>query len=520
MTLNEITELNKKNIRKALDDYEKHTDSTDVLDDISDDFINIVAEKSAESKTALRELFRKSPVWNEELQALIINGTRTHDPDYGYIAELGYEILQPAILSGKITESDKYEIVWYFSNPQDPESVKQSHLEVINRIAPKAYAPNKKPSRIFKAICQALDIADETAGSEFQRNYAQFADELSSKKIEFKLFVSINPAHFLTMSNPKNDKRGCTLTSCHSLNSTEYTYNCGCTGYACDDVSIIAFTVADPYDYESLNNRKTTRQIFAYKPGNGVLLQSRLYNTSGGTRGAQSTSNVYRDLIQRELSELEEVPNLWKTGAYCGKYYDCVKVGDGFGGYTDWTYEEFNGKVSIRNDCENDYEPLVVGTYGHCICCGEKISENLYCHNCNSGKRCEECGEYVSDTYEVYDSHGYTRYVCDYCRDEYYTCCDRCGCYHPNSQVIQAADDDYVCDDCLDRYYTRCDICNEYHRNYDIVRVKNNLGKIINTCHDCIDKKYVVCHHCGEYVHVDCATTVVEHDTEKKLGGL
>ena len=42
------------------------------------------------------------------------------------------------------------------------------------------------------------------------------------------------------------------------------------------------FTVADPADKETLNNRKTTRQVFAYKPGNGLLLQSRMYNTSGG----------------------------------------------------------------------------------------------------------------------------------------------------------------------------------------------------------------------------------------------
>ena len=289
MTINEIIELNKKNIRKALDDYGMHTGSTEVLDDISDDFINIVAEKSAKAKTALRELFRKSPVWNEELQALIINGTRTHDPDYGYIAELGYEILKPAVTEDKITNGEKCDIVWYFSNPEDPEQIRNAHLDAIKRIAPKAYAPNKKPSRIFKAICKELGVVDETAGSDFQKYFALFADELSSKKIEFKLFVSINPAHFLTMSNPKWDERGSTLTSCHSLNSTEYTYNCGCSGYACDDVSFIAFTVADPTDAESLNNRKTTRQVFAYKPDNGVLLQSRLYNTSGGTRGAQST---------------------------------------------------------------------------------------------------------------------------------------------------------------------------------------------------------------------------------------
>ena len=64
---------------------------------------------------------------------------------------------------------------------------------------------------------------------------------------------------FLTMSNPKGDKRGCTLTSCHSLNSTEYGYNNGCSGYARDNYSIITFVAADPNNPETLNNRKTMR---------------------------------------------------------------------------------------------------------------------------------------------------------------------------------------------------------------------------------------------------------------------
>ncbi len=82
-------------------------------------------------------------------------------------------------------------------------------------------------------------MADEAAGSEFQKLYAQFADELSARQIGFKLYVSINPVHFLTMSNPKADSRGCILTSCHSINSTDYQYNNGCSGYARDHVSFI-----------------------------------------------------------------------------------------------------------------------------------------------------------------------------------------------------------------------------------------------------------------------------------------
>ena len=74
---------------------------------------------------------------------------------------------------------------------------------------------------------------------------------------------------------------------------------------------MIAFTVDNPLKPETFNKRKTSRQLFIYKVGNGLLLQSRIYNTSGGTCGEQKESTLYRDLVQREISELEGVPNLW-----------------------------------------------------------------------------------------------------------------------------------------------------------------------------------------------------------------
>ena len=365
MDMSELIERTKQNIWQAISDYGKHTDQTSVMDDCTANFVNQLASDSCYAKQELRELFSKSPVWDANLDALVINGTRTHDPDPDRIYALGTDILSEAIYRADNIRPI-YDAIRFFYDP----NFEQEGIAAIKQLAPKAYAPNKKKSRVFKALCQALGVADETAGSDFQRLYAQFADELTSKKIGFKLYVSINPAHFITMSNPKGDHRGTTLTSCHSFNSTAYGYNNGCTGYARDKVSFIAFTVADPADKETLNNRKTTRQVFAYKPGNGLLLQSRMYNTSGGVYGASEDSKLYRDLIQREISMLENVPNLWKTYPTVGEKSFCVERGDGFGGYPDWEYENFDGKVSIRADHEEDFRSLVVGSYGLCVSCG------------------------------------------------------------------------------------------------------------------------------------------------------
>ena len=354
MEMQEVISRAERNIRQALRDYGAHTSQTDVLDDVTDEFIYRLAADSSYAKQGLRELFSKSPVWNEELDALVINGTRTHDPDYDRIHRLAMQILEKPFKSLDYDYNDILKAICFFSNPDASERDRESYIEAIRKLAPKAYTPTKKPSRVFKSLCVALGVADETAGSEFQRLYAQFADELSAKQIGFKLFVSVNPAHFITMSNPKRDSRGATLTSCHSFNSTEYDYNNGCTGYARDETSFIVFTVADPTDPETLNNRKTTRQVFAYRPGSGLLLQSRMYNTAGGVYGAAEDSKLYRDLVQREISMLEDVPNLWKTYSSIGDKADLVVAGDGFGGYQDWTYENFDGHISIRADCDEE----------------------------------------------------------------------------------------------------------------------------------------------------------------------
>ncbi len=501
-------ENTEKNIQQAIKDYWAHTNSTYIYDDISDKFIRRLAEDSTEAKQELRELFSKSPAWDDTLDALVINGTRTHNPDPELIFDLAYRILYPAYKSTLNPEKGIYistfeNAIHFFTRLNHKGYDPRDNIAAIKLLAPKAYTPNKKPSRIFKAICDALNITDDTAGSEFQRLYAQFADELTTKKIGFKLYVSLNPAHFLTMSNPKNDSRGSTLTSCHSFNSTEYEYNAGCTGYARDKWSFIAFTVSDTRIPETLNNRKTTRQIFAYKPGNGLLMQSRLYNTGGGTHGAQEESTLYRDLIQRELSDLEDVPNLWKTYPYLDGKEHCVEIGYGFGGYADWTYDGFDGKVSIRTDRKNDFESFTVGTSGLCICCACDNYHGLYCSNCRDGEDeiCSECDERCSETHTVYDSRNNEISVCESCRDEYYRYCEHCEEYFHEDRIGYIQGVGNVCDDCRNEYYTCCSDCGDWYNSDDLYRVYNSDDDIDYICKDCLDENYSQCNRCGELVH-------------------
>ena len=517
MDIEKVIAQSEENIRQALADYAAHTSQTDVLDDVSDKFIHRLAEDNAYAKKELRELFSQSPVYDSKLDALVINGTRTHDPDPDRIIVLARDILQPAYgstVNGAYVSADLgWDIGEFFAHPAD-DGRRAVGIEAIQRYAPKAYKEGRKPSRVFKQLCQALGIADETAGSRFQRLYAQFADELTTRKIGFKLFVSLNPAHFITMSNPKQDERGSTLTSCHSFNSTEYEWNNGCTGYARDKWTFIVFTVDDPSVPETLNNRKTTRQIFAYKPGNGLLLQSRMYNTSGGVYGAAEDSKLYRDLVQREISALENVPNLWKTRLCLDEnghaYNDCVSAGVGFGGYRDWTYREFDAHISIRADHVEDYEPLSIGTWGICVVCAEENRDGVYCGDCESGcaretYTCDECGDSFDDEddlYTVRNSRGAEILVCEECRDRYYTQCEECGEWFPNDDMVRTANGDCVCQDCLQEYYSECAECREYEKDGDMCYVINGHGEEVKVCESCRDRYYTCCDVCGEY-HFD-----------------
>ena len=504
-------ELAKRNICQALKDYRKYDNrDNSVVDNVTEDFIETVAEINTESKKELRELFRKSPCWDEELDALIINGTRTHDPDPERIRSLIGSLLWRTTDAMGLEARRKVFAACDFFYELDPESswAKQG-LEALKAVSPKAYRAGRKKSRIFRQFCVDIGAWDETAGSEFQALYAQLADEFTSRKIPYKLFVSVNPAHFITMSNPKYDKRGCTLTSCHSFNSEEYEYNNGCSGYACDNYSFIVFTVDDPSDPELLNNRKTTRQIFAYKPYGGVLLQSRMYNTGGGTRGAQEESKEYRDLIQREIASLESKVNLWKTQSYIGNTFGMDKAplnfysGNGFGGYCDWEYPDFDAKLSVMTG--HKPENFYIGTYGRCIICGEATSSGLYCEECADKKRkyCDDCGEPVDELYIVYDEDSEPREVCYGCRCENYTSCDRCHEYFPDDSLVNLRHGDQICDSCCESYYTRCAVCGEYEEDDLITKALCENLNWEPVCEECIQASFFECYDCGEYIHND-----------------
>ena len=114
--------------------------------------------------------------------------------------------------------------------------------------------------------------------------------------------------------------------------------------------------------------------------------------------------------------------------------------------------------------------------------------------------------------YWVRDGRGNERHVCQGCREDNYSYCDRCEEYYPNDHVtyVEDADCDY-CDDCLAEYCEQCDECGEWHLRENMFHAIDHRGNEVWICEDCIDE-YICCEECGCYVHPDYAVEAFNED--------
>ena len=136
MNTEEKITLAKENIKNAIRDYGLHTNSTGVFDDISDDFIERLAVDNYVAKSALREMFHKSPACDEKLDALVINGTRTRNPDYNLIADLAEQIFYRA--RSELSFDENMLLNTAFELFKYPHDDAKEYINALDKIAPKA----------------------------------------------------------------------------------------------------------------------------------------------------------------------------------------------------------------------------------------------------------------------------------------------------------------------------------------------------------------------------------------------
>lgn len=483
--------ISAEKIAQALDDYNRH-----IEDKLSygPDFCKRLAYSALRKKSNLKKMLSKHSGWDESLWAVKVPIKLKQEVEYYLVRDLMSELFS---LNRNRIKGHSYDfdcITCWVADVATGRSNKDNEYEVpsaVTELFPNAWHKGRKLIRIIREMLVEHGVWDDKPGA-FQRVFAQLSEAVVPKVTKTTLFISINPCHFLTMSNPKCDDRGDMLTSCHSLNNLEYDYNNGCIGYARDNITMICFTVNDPDDKESLNNRKTSRQLFMYEPGSNILLQSRMYTSNGGTRGSHIWSKTFMQAVMKVLDECEQRNEGWYSHDYC--HEDDIPArftaSDNYGGYADWEYEEFCPMIAYRNSIDEDelYNhrvEFIVGNAGLCLGCGATLRSRVYCSDCDGKSRCECCNRrvYTDDLYEAYDPLGREIHVCPHCRDQHFTYCEHCQTYHPDSVMYLDATGRDICQECVNSYFTQCHDCSRlYLREESVLDEEHGVWRC-RRCH-------------------------------------
>ena len=429
-----MLEKTAKKIERALNVYNSYTHDRVIFSHYG---TSEIARKAIKGKKNLIDMLRKHPNWDEELWAVKVNIKRQVDtsdfPDcsirddierlFNTENDFSHESIAPRIIANWFLQAN------YFGSSfaDDPDQLPS----IFEEYCPKAWHKGRKLTKILSCALKEFGVWEDGPG-KFQMLFASVCERLKPKKENVTLFLSVHPAHFLTMSNPKNSMAGDMLTSCHSLNNYEYKFANGCSGYAADDVTMIAFTVSDPENENLQYYRKTSRQLFMYKPGSGVLIQSRMYNSEGGTKGGNIWSEDYLKAVQSIINVCEGKDRKWETDNYDSKAFGFTLIpSSDFGGYPDWLYRDFCPHISVDKNVlplEGEARDWYCGTAGTCLYCGKEITKKVYCVDCRNTHYCEHCGSYEFEEVHTVHLSSYTlENVCDRCLHYYFEKCSDCG---------------------------------------------------------------------------------------------
>ena len=466
----------------------------------TDDALNKIIDEWAEQKKDLIEGFRKHPSYVEGKFLIAFNHKYERlcniDALYNFSNWLDrYALREVTAPDDILARKEIYctylpDKLWIFLINLDryneqylSSETAQMLREAIPEVKPRA---KQKMSRVVNKICTYLGY-DKIEG--FNKEFAKYADALNPITLERKVILSINPLDYLTMSF------GNSWSSCHTIdrnnirrmpNGYRGQYSSGTISYMLDPSSMVMYTVDASYSGNDYSDQpKINRQMFHY--GQDKLVQSRLYPQSNDS-GSIELYNQYRNIVQLIVSTMFGFPNLWalKHGTDSTRRWINTRGTH----YAD--YVHFNNcSISTIKGSENE-NLLTVGSTPICVKCGDRhhfgdtitccdhqtytctecgcvvdeddvtfVNGEPYCNDCVY--YCDDCDEYVLETYTVYDAGG-ERYVCEHCRDNYYTLCSKCHEYvHEDCVRYIESVDKYVCDECLREHFFYCEECEEYH---------------------------------------------------------
>lgn len=349
------------------------------------------------------------------------------------------------------------------------------------------YSVNKG-AKFSRALRNFFDLRGEDKDEQemrlkgLQDLYSTFRQNFSSKS-KGKLFLSIHPLDYITMSDNNHN-----WSSCH--NFSEGDYRIGNLNYMADKTTLVAYFCTDDNFDEELYilpntkwNSKRWRVLVHLEEIDGKLVI--IYNRQYPFKS---------DVLIQELDKL--LVKTYKTSApstfmeygdsrlgnkilYQTGYDTCHYVDIGMG----------NSYVRIANEYLEDkalIHRMTIGEPVYCIECGEHITHrghSGYCDHCTDEWYCEDCDGFYSGGDMIY-IESEDRYVCYDCYENFYAECPECGdlCGSSNMQYLEFLEKD-VCINCLEKIqslegtliFSFCSMANQLFKNPDKEKSIKNM---------------------------------------------
>lgn len=504
---NESTELTENPIYKEMTDFLK-----EVNYDFTPEVVLKIVDDAYEAKSALREKFRTSKFWNEELQALIVpDFSFKTKPDYNAVREYVegiFENTNDSYWNSNMYHTARSAMSYVYKNQIYLNDDMAGQVERL--FSPFRFHPGMKVSKFFRAIFEAAGINNDNCRN-FEGRYAALSDSCSPREHERLLVLSLNIMDFLTMSD------GNSWDSCHSIRRRGC-YHGGTLSYALDNVTAILYTLPADTDISAgrlWEHGKINRQLFML--GDNFMIESRLYPDYN----KMDIRNAHHDLVSKLWSEFTHKEWSFVSGNNSEVIrYICNHETTTGNHYADYHFDTYNITALKTADLGNDEKinigavspDIVTGAINtnHSVLSAEDSSESYdLCYEDIEGDAisdtdyvvfyngdiyhsdsciwCDPEGIYVPDEEAVYYNDEY--YSPEYA-DEHFVRCDHCGDYIEKEDAIEC-DGDYYCESCADRVLSYCENCGTYH--HETTEVDD-----MRLCDDCLETQTKVCSRCGE----------------------
>lgn len=374
----------------------------------------------------------------------------------------------------------------------------------------------QKITRIVGKFCKFLgldkikDVQTTFSGREkdygYNYQFALFCDAISPLKITRHTIISANPIDYWTMSFGNswascqtidgNNKRGMP----HSYNGM---YMSGTTSYMLDGTTLIMYTVDSEYNEKDFELQPKMQRC-NFHIGEDKIIQGRVY-PDGRDGGDGSLSEQFRNIMQKVVADMYDVPNMWvlkKGVGHCEQYeisegtnykdYEC---------YDDCTVsllKDENGNVNDRH--------IIIGHDPICPVCGceHEKEDKLCCEDCYDDNyvTCEHCGSRIHRDDAIYCEYN-GNYYCDYdcAQSDGVVYCENVDeWHHENERYVYQSDysGEWFYDDEYEHIETED---GNIYRDYDEAESAGYISNDNNEWYPESEMHY--CEHCERYVHDD-----------------